>query len=122
MDRSSTPLLVACLCARWCGSCRDYTATFEQAGAGLGERCRFVWIDIEDDAALVDGVDVDDFPTLLIARADRLLFFGPITPHPQTVTRLVASALAGELKLSTTVDAPTVSALEALVQRLAARG
>jgi hypothetical protein len=61
---SSSPLLVACLCAQWCGTCRDYETTFDAALATLGAAARGVWIDIEDDAALVDNVDVEDFPTL----------------------------------------------------------
>ena len=94
---ATNPLLVACLCAQWCGTCRDYAATFEQAAATFGTTCRFIQIDIEDDAALVDGIDVENFPTLLIARGAQPLFFGTITPHPQTLSRLVAGALAGDL-------------------------
>ena len=111
---SSPPLLVACLCAQWCGSCRDYAALFEQASAQFGERCRFVWIDIEDQADLLDGVEVENFPTLLIARGTQALFFGAITPHPQTLSRLVTGALAGDLKAAT-VD----RCVTALVARIA---
>ena len=110
---ASSPLLVACLCAQWCGSCRDYAAPFEQAAAAFGAACRFVWIDIEDEAALLDGVDVENFPTLLIARGNRPLFFGPITPQPQTLARLVHGALAGDL-----VPLPAQAALDALPARL----
>ena len=109
---ASSPLLVACLCAQWCGTCRDYVPTFEALGAAV----QTLWIDIEDDAALVDSVDVENFPTLLIARGEQLLFFGTITPHAQTLARLVNSALAGEL------PAPlAMPEVEALVRRLAAR-
>ena len=97
MDVPSSPLLVACLCANWCGTCRDYAATFDAAAAALGADGHCVWIDIEDDAALVDDVDVENFPTLLIARNGRLLFFGPITPQPATLARLLSSALADAL-------------------------
>ena len=93
----SLPLLLACLCAQWCGVCRDYAPLFEQAAAGFGEQVRVRWIDIEDEADLLDGLDVDNFPTLLIARGDALLFFGTVTPHAQTLSRLVAGALAGDL-------------------------
>ena len=91
------PLLVVCLCAQWCGTCRDYVATFEAAAPGFGAAIQWRWIDIEDEAALLDGVDVENFPTLLIARDERVLFFGTITPQPQTLARLLGSALAGEL-------------------------
>ena len=110
---NSSPLLVACLCAQWCGSCRDYAALFEQASAQFGERCHFVWIDIEDQADLLDGVDVENFPTLLIARGPQPLFFGSITPHPQTLSRLVTGALAGDLTAAA-VD-PCITALVARI-------
>jgi thioredoxin 1 len=114
MNAPSPPLLVACLCARWCGTCGDYTATFDAAAVALGAAGHCVWIDIEDDAALVDNVDVENFPTLLIARGERLLFFGTITPQPGTLARLVSRALADALP----PPAP-MPEVDALVQRLA---
>ena len=91
-------LLVACLCARWCNVCGDYETPFAQAIARFGAQVQPRWLDIEDEAGLLDGVDVENFPTLLIARDDALLFFGTVTPHAQTLVRLVASALAGDLR------------------------
>jgi thioredoxin 1 len=38
---------------------------------------RFVWVDIEDESELVGDLDIEDFPTLLLARGGRVLFFGP---------------------------------------------
>ena len=92
------PLLMACLCAAWCDTCRDYLPVFEARAAALGAQVLPLWIDIEDQTELIDGIDVEDFPTLLLAHGDALLFLGPITPQPQTLARLVASALAGDLK------------------------
>lgn len=99
-------LRVLCLCAGWCGVCRDYRATFDDVGASFGARAAFRWFDIEDDAALLDDVDVENFPTVLIARGPRLLFYGTITPQPATLARLVQGALDGELR--TVADAPEV--------------
>lgn len=56
------------------------------------------------------------FPTLLIARGARVLFFGPVTPHAQTLARLVENALAAEAR--TQDVGPEVVAL---ALRLAAR-
>ena len=110
-------LQVVCLCAQWCGVCRDYAALFEQAAAEFGARCEFAWVDIEDQADLVDGVDVENFPTLLLARSDRVLFFGTITPHAQTLARLVQGALAGDLK-----PLPHNPAIDSLARRCARAG
>lgn len=97
-DPSTAPLLVACLCAQWCGVCRDYAplmkatlAVFDAAGLVVK------WVDIEDHEEVVGDLDVQSFPTLLIARGKDALFFGTITPHAQTLQRLVQGALAGEL-------------------------
>ena len=92
------PLLMACLCAQWCGTCSSYEAVFAACATAYGSRVQPLWVDIEDEADLIGGIDVDNFPTLLLARDDALLFLGTITPHAQTLSRLVASALAGDLK------------------------
>jgi thioredoxin 1 len=109
----SDVLRVVCLCAAWCGVCRDYAAVFDQAAAVFGTQAEFTQLDIEDEAELLGAVDVDNFPTLLIARGAQPLFFGTVTPHAHTLTRLVQSAVAGELK------APGVAPeVDTLVQRL----
>ena len=92
------PLLIACLCAQWCGTCRDYLVVFDALCTELGARAACVWVDIEDDDEVLGPLEVENFPTLLIARSDEVLFFGPITPQPQTLARLVQSAFAGDLK------------------------
>ena len=91
-------LLVACLCAQWCRTCETYRATFAEvrdalARARPGARLRFAWVDIEDESELVGDLDVEDFPTVLLARGSRVLFFGPILPHVGTLERLAEGAL-----------------------------
>ena len=81
---------VVCLCADWCGLCRDYRVVLE----GLAQSCtafRFAWLDIEDHAELVGDVDIETFPTLLVADTAGILFFGPLTPQAQTLRRLLQS-------------------------------
>ncbi len=90
-------VFVACLCAAWCGSCRDYRATFDALAIRFGAEADFAWIDVEDEADALGDPDIENFPTLLIARGDTPLFLGPVTPQPQTAERLVTGALAGEL-------------------------
>lgn len=95
-------LLIACLCAAWCGSCRDYRATFQ----GLAERfdgaADFAWVDVEDEADALGDLDIENFPTLLIADGETTLFLGPVTPQAQTAERLLRSAVAGELAAAVT--------------------
>ena len=90
-------LLVACLCAEWCGSCREYRPTFEALQARFGGDADFAWIDIEDESDALGDPDIENFPTLLLADAGGLRFLGAGTPHPATAERLVLNALAGEL-------------------------
>lgn len=85
---NSEPLLVICLCAGWCTTCGDYAARFTQVRAQFPD-CTFVWIDIEDQADIVDPVEVENFPTLLVAREQTPLFFGTVLPHRDTLERLV---------------------------------
>jgi thioredoxin 1 len=85
-------LLVACLCAQWCGTCRDYRPLFDQLQTEFAP-ARFVWIDIEDEADLVDPVEVDDFPTLLVVVKGQARFFGTLTPHIDTLRRILQTQL-----------------------------
>jgi len=87
-------LLVVCLCADWCDVCSNYRSSFEQVQAAVRQdlpQARFIWLDIEDEADLLHPLDVEDFPTLLIAVGGAPRFFGPLTPQPQTLERLVRS-------------------------------
>lgn len=90
---TETPWLVVCLCAAWCGSCRDYRATLE-AAARQHPALRFAWLDIEDeaDALAPFDLDIENFPTLLVARADELRFLGTVLPHASTLARTLEAA------------------------------
>lgn len=73
---SEPSLDVICLCADWCGTCRDYASLFEQIRKTFAQ-VRFAWIDIEDEADLVEPIEVETFPTLLIARNGEPIFLVP---------------------------------------------
>lgn len=81
---------VVCLCAEWCGACREYRPLFEQA-ARANPAFRFAWVDIEDHADIADDFDVETFPTLLIAGQDGTRFTGPLLPHAETLSRLLSA-------------------------------
>ncbi len=87
------PLLVACLCAQWCGTCRDYQPLFTQLQTDFPQ-VRFTWVDVEDESELVDPVEVENFPTLLIAAKGSPVFFGTVMPHLETLRRLIQNHLA----------------------------
>jgi thiol-disulfide isomerase/thioredoxin len=82
--------LVACLCADWCGVCRDYRQGFD-ALAHEFPGARFDWIDIEDDAEAAGDHEVEDFPTLLVKRGGVVVFFGALQPHHSHLRRLLES-------------------------------
>ncbi|MBC7918459.1 MAG: thioredoxin family protein [Rhodoferax sp.] len=88
-------LTVVCLCAQWCGTCREYEAVFAQLRAEFTQ-VKFVWVDVEDESELVDPVEVEDFPTLLMARGAQPLFFGSVMPHLETLRRLIQNQLEAE--------------------------
>jgi thioredoxin 1 len=98
-----TTLLVACLCAQWCGTCNDYRPLFDNLARKFPQ-VRVLWIDVEDQSALVDPVEVEDFPTILIAARAHPLFFGTVLPHIQTLQRLIEAHLGGDSKPLTGQD------------------
>lgn len=101
-------LLVVCLCADWCGTCRDYRPIFEAVAAGFSN-VKLLWIDVEDEADLVDPIDVADFPTVLIANGDQVAFFGTVMPHRETLQRLIETQRT--LPTNASKSTPEVQAL-----------
>jgi thioredoxin-like negative regulator of GroEL len=91
-QRPNSPWVV-CLCAEWCGTCRDYRPLMAQV-ARAHPQFRFAWVDIEDHAELADAFDVETFPTLLIAGADGTRFLGPLLPHAETLARMLGALQA----------------------------
>jgi len=85
--------LVACLCAQWCGTCRDYRAGFEALAAQFPDM-GFVWVDIEDHADAIGDIDVENFPTILIQRQESVLFFGTVLPDHALLKRLLETYAA----------------------------
>ncbi len=84
-------LVVVCLCAAWCDSCRQFRDVYE-AIAVADPAALYVWIDIEDDEALVGDVDIETFPTLAVYRGERLLHYGVSLPQAGNVSRVIAAA------------------------------
>jgi thioredoxin 1 len=102
---------VVCLCAAWCGVCRDYYSIFRTVAARHPD-LRFAWVDIEDRADLVGDMDIETFPTLLMLDHSGVRFQGAVTPNPATTSRLIGSSMQGSKVVSH--DAFSARLLEAL--------
>jgi thioredoxin 1 len=81
-------LAVIVLCARWCDVCNEFRSSLERIAA---ERpaLNFLWLDIEDDAAVCGDIEVENFPTLAIFRGDQLVHYGTSVPQEGVVARLI---------------------------------
>lgn len=99
---------VVCLCAAWCGVCREWGPVFEALRDGYPQ-VAFAWVDVEDEADALGDVDIETFPTLLVAQGDQVRFMGPVQPSSVQVTRLLESLLADPE--SSAVDGPEAGRL-----------
>ena len=102
--------MIACLCAAWCDTCTAYRDSFDALMTQHMDKC-FAWIDIEDQAHLVDEVDIQNFPTILIQHRDQVVFFGTVLPDPTQLQRLILSMTeklpdAGNQRSALNQDAP----------------
>jgi len=84
--------LVVCLCAAWCDTCAEFRGTFTRL-SHAHPQAAFVWLDVEDDAALVGDVDIENFPTLAVFSAGAPRFYGVTLPQEGVVARTLGSVL-----------------------------
>ena len=84
--------VVLCLCAEWCGTCREYRDAFDRLASNF-PAVKFLWWDIEDNAESLGDLDVENFPTLLIGRAGLVLFYGPMLPQHKHLRRMIEQLL-----------------------------
>jgi thiol-disulfide isomerase/thioredoxin len=118
---SPAPLLVACLCAQWCGTCGAYAGAFA-AVAREHPAARLVWIDIEThaDALGEAALDIENFPTVLVLRGAAVVFYGTLLPHAATLARLLQAAEAGALAPGAPCPPELATAVQALGRQLPA--
>jgi thiol-disulfide isomerase/thioredoxin len=102
--RSSGGWWAVCLCADWCGTCREYRVIFD-ALARSHPHVRFEWVDIEDEAELAGDLDVEIFPTLLIADGASVRFLGALLPQVHVLARLLSKLQAGQAEQTAGADA-----------------
>lgn len=101
------PFVIVGFCAAWCNSCSEFRNGFERVAEGRPDGT-FVWLDIEDDAALTGEIDVEDFPTIAVYHERRLLHFGVSLPQPAVLSRLLGALSAAS---DTITGEPAVAAL-----------
>jgi thioredoxin 1 len=99
---SDERITIVALCAAWCDTCTEFRGTLERIASARPEML-FVWLDVEDDAAVCGDIDVENFPTLAVYRGSALLHYGVSLPQEGTVARLVDEVAA---RSGTTGDAP----------------
>ena len=59
---------------------------------------QFKWVDVEDEADVIDPIEVENFPTILIAAGEKPLFFGTVLPHIEQLARLIQEKSAVGVK------------------------
>ncbi|MEN9373700.1 MAG: hypothetical protein RIR79_1252 [Pseudomonadota bacterium] len=97
-------MIVYCLCADWCRTCDAYRETFDALAQEWAGLARWVWVDIEENADAMGDVDVENFPTLLIANTfthtlvdtPQVYFFGAVSPHAGVASRLLEQMVKGQ--------------------------
>ena len=83
---------VVCFCAQWCGVCREFRTAFDTL-ARERPQLRLAWVDVEDDEEVVGDLDVETFPTVLVAEGGQVRFFGPVQPQTGMLARLIDGLL-----------------------------
>jgi thioredoxin-like negative regulator of GroEL len=93
---NAAPVHVACLCAAWCRLCDDYRAVLESLADEFdraGVAVHWHWVDIEDEAELIGDLDVETFPTIVVADREHVRFAGAVEPQRDTLQRLLRSTV-----------------------------
>lgn len=87
---SADAWLVVCLCAAWCGTCKQYRQLFEVLALQF-PHMRFVWLDVEDREDVAGDLDIETFPSVLVAQGEQAKFLGPVLPQGAVLARMLQS-------------------------------
>ncbi len=108
--------LVVCLCAQWCGVCQQFQNGFASLAASHPQT-RFLWLDIEDREDIAGDLDIETFPSMLIADRQHARFLGPVLPQLPILSRLLVS-----LQTTGPATEPVSAPAQALRDRILAAG
>lgn len=91
---ASLRLQVVALCAEWCSNCVAWRPVFEAVVSADAQGRASRWIDIEDEAELLERaqVEVQTFPFVLLAVNGEPRFLGPVGPAAGALERLLVAA------------------------------
>ena len=99
----SSGLLVVCFCAAWCDTCDGVRAALQRIAA-RDTTNTYLWLDIEDDAALVGEIEIENFPTLAVYREGTALFFGVSPPQEGVIARTLTALASSEASATRVPD------------------
>lgn len=102
--------IVVCYCAAWCRTCDSYLTAFEELSEKFPDQV-FLWVDIEDEESLLDDLDVENFPTILIQENGTNLFFGTMLPYIGHLERMILNTQDGQLVKSDEGPSPIADLL-----------
>lgn len=83
------PVHIVVLCADWCHMCRGLEEAWPTLTATLPQ-ARWHWVDIEDETDWTDPLDIDTFPTVLLAVGDAVMHCGPAPSTPERLAPALA--------------------------------
>jgi thioredoxin reductase (NADPH) len=115
--RQDPAFVVIALCAAWCRICGEFADGFDRLARERPDAL-FLWLDIEDDSAVVGDIEVENFPTLAVYRDGMPAHFGISLPQ-EAVVRRVLEALATAERSTAAADLPEVETLLQRVRELA---
>lgn len=121
MTTSDSKLQVIVLCAQWCGTCREYQEVYQDLIKHYPQ-VDWQWWDIEDRADDLGDLDIETFPSWLVARQGTVIYGGVMMPRLQDARRLMDHLVASEgqaLPMST--DEANAQAYSALAQQITHR-
>ena len=75
------------LCAEWCRVCREL-----QFSSPTVLEYRIVWIDIDKDEHILEGLEIDNLPTLAVSKKGCWSFWGTAEPIWKNIFKLARRA------------------------------